>query len=300
MTQPTSGGAITAVTNCCTNCVEPSRPQRWGPDLHFFWTSRPCGPAGWLALLLTKAGDVETKPGPTTSNKLVWISDICYKQIQVRKHISIRCNRIEHYGHLRCEDIRKVQYTDTWICHLHRESRLTPHTDITPPHRSRPCSKPPTHSPPTPLQPKHRHMSNTSPVPAGLVTPKPDPLIHSPHSPFTPPRAKHIHISHTPPTPLVPRTTLIHNTSAALDTIPEPHVAPTCPALTTPTPNPSPTPAYPSPSHPLSAYTHATQTTVHASQSQQPLHPHRYHNNLTYRPRRPHDYRHNTRTQTQQ
>ena len=84
-------------------------------------------------------------------------------------------------------------YTDTWTCHLHRESRLTPHTDITPPHRSRPLSKPPTHSPPTPPQPKHRHMSNR-----GLVKPKPNSLIHSPP---IPPRAKHIHMSHTPPTP---------------------------------------------------------------------------------------------------
>ena len=25
-TQPTSGGAV---TNCCTNCVEPSRPHQW-------------------------------------------------------------------------------------------------------------------------------------------------------------------------------------------------------------------------------------------------------------------------------
>ena len=57
-----------------------------------------------------------------------------------------------------------------------------------------------------------------------------------------------------------------HNTSAALDTIPEPRVPPTCPALTTPHP------ALPSTSHhhTLSADTHATQTTVHASQSQQP------------------------------
>ena len=41
-------------------------PQQWGPDLPFLRASRPCGPAGWLALLLTKAGDVETNPGPTT------------------------------------------------------------------------------------------------------------------------------------------------------------------------------------------------------------------------------------------
>ena len=47
-TQPLSGGAVTAVTNCCANCVEPSR-------FSVFWASQPCGPAGWLALLLTKA-----------------------------------------------------------------------------------------------------------------------------------------------------------------------------------------------------------------------------------------------------
>ena len=50
-------------SSCCANCVEPPRPQQWGPDLPFFWACRPCGPTGWLALLLTKAGDVETNPG---------------------------------------------------------------------------------------------------------------------------------------------------------------------------------------------------------------------------------------------
>ena len=119
-TQPTNGGAVTSVTNCCANCVEPSRPQQWGHDLPFIWTSRPCGPAGWLALLLTKAGDVETNPGPTTLNKRVWICDICYKQIHVMKQISIRYTRVEHWVHLRCADIRQAQYTDTWTCHLHR------------------------------------------------------------------------------------------------------------------------------------------------------------------------------------
>ena len=60
-----------------------------------------------------------------TLNKKVWICDICHKQIHVRKQISIRCNRIEHWVHLRCAGIRQAQYTDTWTCHLHRESRLT-------------------------------------------------------------------------------------------------------------------------------------------------------------------------------
>ena len=54
-------------------------PTNGGPIYRFFGTSRTCEPDGWLALLLTKAGDIETNPGPTTLNKRVWISDICYK-----------------------------------------------------------------------------------------------------------------------------------------------------------------------------------------------------------------------------
>ena len=58
--------------------------------------------------------------------------------------------------------------------------------------------------------------------------------------------------------------------SAAIDTIPEPRVPPTCPALTTTTPPPSPTPALPSPLHP-----HTLPVYTRASQSQQRPHPHR-------------------------
>ena len=118
-TQPTSGGAVTAVTNYCANCVEHSRPQQWGPDLPFL-ASRPCGLVGWLALPLIKAGDVETNPGPTNTPKQVWICDICPKQIHIRKQISIRCNMIDHWVHLICAGVCHVQYTDTWTCHLHR------------------------------------------------------------------------------------------------------------------------------------------------------------------------------------
>ena len=103
-----------------------------GCPIYHFWACRPCGPAGWLALLLTKAGDVETNPGPTTLNKKVWICDICHKQIHVRKQISIRCNRIEHWVHLRCAGIRQAQYTDTWTCHLHRDSNFFPAVRIEP------------------------------------------------------------------------------------------------------------------------------------------------------------------------
>ena len=97
-----------------------SPPPAMGARFTVFWACRSCGPAGWLALLLTKAGDVETNPGPTTLNKKGWICDICHKQIHVRKQISIRCNRIEHWVHLRCAGIHQAQYTDTWTCHLHR------------------------------------------------------------------------------------------------------------------------------------------------------------------------------------
>ena len=121
-TQPTSGGAVTAVTNYCANCVKHSRPQQWGPDLPdlpFLGQAVHADPLdGWRCSSQNR--DVETNPNPTPSNKRVWICDIFYKQIHVRKQISIRCNRIEHWVNLRCTGIRQPQYTDTWICHLHR------------------------------------------------------------------------------------------------------------------------------------------------------------------------------------
>ena len=93
-----------AAVQIVSNLPAPSNGARFT----VFWACRPCGPAGWLALLLTKVGDVETNPGPTTLNKKVWIYDICHKQIHVRKQISIRCNRIEHWVHLRCAGIRQA------------------------------------------------------------------------------------------------------------------------------------------------------------------------------------------------
>ena len=95
-------------------------------------------------------------------------------------------------------------------------------------------------------------------------------------------------MSHTPPTPLT-------STSPILDKTPEPRV-PLIHALTATTPHPDPTPALPSSSHPhtLTAHTHATQTTLHASQS--PQQPHAQHRV----PRQPHkqtkDYHRTTNT----
>ena len=151
--------------------------------------------------------------------------------------------------------------------------RIQTHTGITPPHHGpSPISTPHLHHPHNCNQKKQTHVQHS---PCSHRIDKAQ--TQSSHPP-TPPRAKHIHISHTPH---LSRTTLIHNTSDALDTMPEARVRPTCPALTTP--HPSPTSALPSTSHhhTLSENTHATQTTVHASQSHQPPHPHRA-------PRQPH------------
>ena len=183
--------------------------------------------------------------------------------------------------HLRCAGIRQAQYTDTWTCHLHRESRLRHNT--TPPL-------------PTPVQ---------APYPLPTATKTQTHLQYSPCTqrigkaqtqfshPLTPlsthtARAKHVHMSHTPPTPLT-------STSPALDETPEPRV-PLIHALTATTPHPDPTPAPPSPSHPhtLTAHTHATQTTVHASQS--PQQPHAQHRVLRQPHKQTKDYHRTTNT----
>ena len=97
-----------------------------------FWASRPCGPAGWLSLLLIKADDVETNPSPTTTHKEVWICDICHKQIHGRKQISIMCNRIVHWVHLRCADIRQhnIHMPGPAIYIDKPDSQLTQHNTI--------------------------------------------------------------------------------------------------------------------------------------------------------------------------
>ena len=46
-------------------------PSKGGPIYRFWGACRPCRPAGWL--VLTKEGDVETNPGPTTLDKQVTI-----------------------------------------------------------------------------------------------------------------------------------------------------------------------------------------------------------------------------------
>ena len=216
--QPTRGWTVAAQRS--TNCTHSSCPPQWGPVSTVFWAGRPSGPAGWLALLLLKAGDVETNPGPKHTRTQVWICDICHREI-TRKQTSLRCNHSEHWVHLRCAHIRVDQYTDTWICHLHRGSRL-PHATYTSPHFPLASSKPLLHSPPTPPtppHPKHQHTSNSPTSPPKMTNPRlPKPLTHSPPTPPTPPPAKQIHISHKTPSPsTTPRISITTRTSNAAE-----------------------------------------------------------------------------------
>ena len=113
-------------------------------------------------------------------------------------------------------------------------------------------------------------------------------------TPPTPPRAKHIHMSHSTCTPL---TKLISSTSPAQDNTRVPPIyAPTAQPYLPRNQNTDPTSALPLPSHPssLAAYTHATKTTIHASQSPQQLHPQYRVPRQTYRQTK--DYHRTTNT----
>ena len=111
-----------------------SLPPEMGAQFRF-WASRPSLPAAWLALLLTKAGDVESNPGPTThTNKhtpVIWICDLCHKQIN-KKQTPIRCNHTHntHWVHLKCTYIQQRQYKPDWRCTIHTPTQnvtTTPH-----------------------------------------------------------------------------------------------------------------------------------------------------------------------------
>ena len=39
--------------------------------VNVFWASRPLEPAEWLALLILKAGDVESNPGPQNRSQVI-------------------------------------------------------------------------------------------------------------------------------------------------------------------------------------------------------------------------------------
>ena len=106
--------------------------------------------AAWLVLLLTKAGDVESNPGPTThTNKhtpVIWICYLCHKQIN-KKQTSIRCNHTHntHWVHLKYTHIQQRQYKPDWRCTIHTPTQnvtRTPSTDNTTPHHKQTTTHP--------------------------------------------------------------------------------------------------------------------------------------------------------------
>ena len=106
-TQATSGGAVTADSSCCANCVEHPRLQHCGARFTVFLACRPCGPAGWLALLLTKAGDVETNPGPSVWSPIA--SSTSINKLQVMQNAALTtatgCTQDTNIQHLHDETL---------------------------------------------------------------------------------------------------------------------------------------------------------------------------------------------------
>ena len=123
-----------------------------GGPIPFFWASRPLLSAAWLALLLTKAGDVESNTDPTThTNKhapVIWICDLCHKQIK-KQQTSFRCSHT-HWVHLNCTQIKQRQCKPDCRCTIHTPTDNPSHTN----------HHPITHRQQSTKGQKHRHTSN--------------------------------------------------------------------------------------------------------------------------------------------
>ena len=106
------------------NCVDSSRAQQWGPLL-LFWS---CGPSAWLELLLIKrsAPIMRTYPPSTI------------------------------YRYVSMPYTQRIQTQNTHIYNTTTPSQILD--------QARTHPKPSPQTPPTPLQPKHRHTSHTPPV----------------------------------------------------------------------------------------------------------------------------------------
>ena len=108
-TQSASIGAVTAVTNCCANCVEPL-PFLGKPAMRTRWMA---GADSQKSRLMSRL--IQVRQHQINESGFV-ISAI--NKYMLGK-ISIRCNRIVHWVHLRCAGIRQTQYTDTWTCYIY-------------------------------------------------------------------------------------------------------------------------------------------------------------------------------------
>ena len=114
-TQPTHGGAVTAVWKTDVQIVStPPVPSTGGPIVRF-WTSRRCGPTGCLVLLLIKAGDV------------FYIVASCQTASHAERSIG-ECHRM-HTRHICMTKHSYFPYTSTYI-HIFPQTLTVTTTDI--------------------------------------------------------------------------------------------------------------------------------------------------------------------------
>ena len=115
-TQPARGWNAAEI---CTNCVYIIPAQSWVPD-SVFGASRPSLPASWLALIFTKAGDVESNPGPTTHTNNT-LQSFGFVTSVTNKETSLRCNHTHntHWVNLKSTQIKQRQYKPNWRCTIH-------------------------------------------------------------------------------------------------------------------------------------------------------------------------------------
>ena len=128
------------------------------------WASQPSLSAAWMALLRTKAGDVESNPGSTThTNKhtpVIWICDLCHNQIKKpQSDVTTYKHTMGSSGLLRdktstIQIILEMHHSHT---HTHRNNN-TKHRQHNNPLQTN--HHPTTHRQQSTKGQKHRHTSN--------------------------------------------------------------------------------------------------------------------------------------------
>ena len=111
------------------NCTKYSLPSKGGSS-PVFWEGHPLLSDGWMAALITLAGDIETNPGPPNLSASKYICPICTKPIY-KNHISFLCYTSNpHWIHRKCSGIQIKQHHPTWTCPLHTTTSTPQLTQI--------------------------------------------------------------------------------------------------------------------------------------------------------------------------
>ena len=161
-----------------------------------------------MVLLLTKTGDVETNPDPTTTNKRVWICDICCPPSTIHRYLDLPSTQriLTHNAH-RHNTIPPLKTLVQAPYSLPTHNQPPPTTATKTHVKPSPCShrigKAQTQStlplspfPPTPPETN----TYTSHILHQLLSSHAAHLIHPPHQPCRQPRSimhsQHTHMQH--------------------------------------------------------------------------------------------------------